>query len=144
MNDFLRVCEVAKLRGAEVRLVADGRWSASNCGKLIMVNMAELPKWTQFLREHVGADAVTCEWAVATWFVAHELGHYELHGDTNPARYDADPAYKACREHEANMFARRFLTETAGLAVNEAAESCRRIVEKVRDKSPARRHATRL
>ena len=137
MNDFLRVCEAAKLRGAEMRFVEAGDWSACNRGKLIALNVAEISKCARGLQ--AGADSVACEWAAATWFVAHELGHYELHGGADLAQCDTDAGYEERLEDEANMFARRFLRETVGLPASEAAERCGLIANQIRDKSPGKR-----
>jgi hypothetical protein len=34
MKDFLRVCEVAKLRGAKVRFVEAGQWKRQACRRV--------------------------------------------------------------------------------------------------------------
>ena len=135
--EFLR--RVAKLRGAKVRFVEAGQWSACNKGKLIALNVAEVSECAQTLYKQAGTDSIACEWAAATWFIAHELGHYELHGGADLAQYDTDSRYEERLEIEADMFARRFLMETAGLPASEAAEKCGLIAKQTRDKSPGKR-----
>ena len=134
--EFLR--RVAKLRGAKVRFVEAGQWSACNKGKLIALNVAEVSECAQTLYKQAGTDSIACEWAAATWFIAHELGHYELHGGADLAQYDTDSRYEERLEIEADMFARRFLMETAGLPASEAAEKCGLIAKQIRDKSPGK------
>jgi hypothetical protein len=141
MKDFLRVCEVAKLRGAEVRFAEAGQWSAYNRGKLIALNVAEISKFARGLQ--AGADSVACEWAVATWVVAHELGHYELHGGADLAQCDTDSGYEELLEDEADMFARRFLRETVGLPASEAAERCGLIANQIETKAQVNRPSRR-
>lgn len=130
--DFLR--RVAELCGCVVRV---GTWSAYNRGKLIALNVAEISKFARGLQ--AGADSVACEWAVATWVVAHELGHYELHGGADLAQCDTHSGYEELLEDEADMFARRFLRETVGLPASEAAERCGLIANQIRDKNPGKR-----
>ena len=145
--EFLR--RVAEHHGCAVRVGtwSDEEWLGGAVAeeKRIFINMEQsmgevAVRW--LLEKHGksrGVDAEACEWAVATWVVAHELGHYELHGGADLAQCDTDSGYEELLEDEADMFARRFLRETVGLPASEAAERCGLIANQIRDKNPGKR-----
>ena len=132
--DFLR--RVAELRGCTVRVGtwSDEEWLGGAVAeeKQVFINMERAMgeaavRWlVENHAESRGVDAEACEWAVATWVVAHELGHIEM-GHTRDV-----VSIMAIAEAQANLFARRVLIallENHDISEQGAADLCGRIAE---------------